>query len=208
MTKIPYDITYYVRRQLIKKIVWVAVLTAALAVFFAFFGAAIFGERCPLWLVAIFSALIALLPFLLSGLPRRLLDSSFEGVIKKIEVKQVSRNSHRGGVRVGTAVRHSLHNPGRSATVIELHHRYTLLIACEDGKERRVTLGTSFSGGNIIASLYHVGDTVGHVAGTQGVYYIKQQNIHTRLCIICGSHGSSEDTSCHYCGMPYVLPEE
>ena len=65
MTKIPYDITYYVRRQLIKKIVWVAVLTAALAVFFAFFGAAIFGERCPLWLVAIFSALITLLPFLL-----------------------------------------------------------------------------------------------------------------------------------------------
>lgn len=205
MTKIPYDITYYARRQLIKKITRVALLTVAIAVFFVFLGSSIFGERCPLWLTILLSTLITLLPFLLSGLPRRLFDRSFEGVIKKIDAKKVSRTSGRGGVRNGYGALMGANAP--RTTTIMINRRYSLLIACADGKERRVTIGEYSSGDSIVASLYHIGDTVGHVAGTQGVYYIKQQNIHTRLCIICGAHGSSADTSCHYCGMPYVLPE-
>ena len=205
MTPIPYSITYYVRKRLIRKIAWVVLATAALAVLFSLYGREIFGERAAPAFIAVVSVLLCLVPFFASGLPKRLLDRSFEGVVKEIKSEVRVKYGHRGGRSIYAPPRNVTAPTGASRQVLRIHH-YFLLVETDDGKLRRVSVADVLSG-NPISHLYAVGDCVGHLAGTTGVYLIKAKNVYIRHCIICDSHGSADDTSCNCCGMPYVIPQ-
>lgn len=207
MTPIPYSITHYVRKCLIRKIVWVALLTAALAVLFSLFGREIFGDRASPALIAVLSVLLCLVPFFASGLPKRLFDRSFEGEVVEITSKLSHKGTGRGGRRITDAPRGMY---GRGGVYVQYARirTYYLTVKAPSGKRHRVPIGSvSVMQHNPLASLYHIGDRVGHVAGTEGVYLLRGQNISFRHCIICNSHGSVDDTSCNCCGMPYVIPQ-
>ena len=208
MTPIPYSITHYVRKRFIRKIVTVAILTAALAVLFSLFGREIFGESAHPAFIAVASVLLCLLPFFISGLPKRLLDRSFEGEVVEITSKLSHKGTGKGGRRIIDAPR-GIYGPRGGVYVQYARIRtYSLVVETEGGKRRRVPIGSvSVAQHNPFASLYHIGDKVGHVAGTEGVYVIHGQNNAFRHCIICDTHGSITDTSCNCCGMPYVIPK-
>ncbi len=208
MTPIPYSITYYVKKCLIRKIVTVVLLTAALAVLFSLYGREIFGESASPALIAVLSVALSLVPFLVSGLPKRLLDRSLEGEVVEITSKLSHKGTGRGGRRITDAPR-GLYGRGGVYVQYARIRSYYLVVKTENGKRRRVPIGSvSVMQHNPFASLYHIGDRVGHVAGTEGVYVIHGQNNSFRHCIICDTHGSTDDTECNCCGMPYVIPKQ
>ena len=177
MTPIPYSITYYVKKRLIRKIVTVALLTAALAVLFSLYGREIFGEAAHPALIAVLSVILCLVPFSASGLPKRILDRSLEGEVVEITSKLNHKGTGRGGRRITDAPRGMY---GRGGVYVQYARirTYYLVVETEGGKRRRVPIGSvSVTQHNPFASLYHIGDT----------------------------HGSITDTSCNCCGMPYVI---
>ena len=208
MTPIPYSITYYVKKRLIRKIVTVALLTAALAVLFSLYGREIFGEAAHPALIAVLSVVLCLVPFSASGLPKRILDRSLEGEVVEITSKLSHKGTGKGGRRITDAPRRMYGPRGGVYVQYARIRTYYLVVETEGGKRRRVPIGSvSVTQHNPFASLYHIGDKVGHVAGTEGVYVIHGQNNAFRHCIICDTHGSITDTSCNCCGMPYVIPK-
>ena len=199
MPDIPYAITYYARRRLIRKTVAVSLLTLGLLLLFIFFGRDILGDKIPPVPYFIVSAVIVLLPMLLSRLPWLLLDRSFTGKVTGLRVKTSLKPTGRGGIRIDKATRMPTHgNASRQYWVVR---SYSLPVETEGGKRRHIPITDEAA-----AKSFRVGDVVGHVKGTNGAYLISGGGsaLRPRPCIVCSAMGSPDATECNCCGMPYV----
>ena len=199
MTEVPYAITYYARRRTVKRTVTVSLLTIGLLLVFLFFGRDILGDKIPPVPFVLITAVIVLLPVLLSRLPALLLDRSFTGKVTGIRVKTAIKPTGRGGVRIDRATRLPTH--GNASRQYLLVRSYSLTVLTKDGKRRHIPITDEAA-----AKSFRVGDAVGHVKGTSGAYLIAGEGSATRPrpCIICSAMGSPEATECNCCGMPYV----
>lgn len=199
MTEIPYAITYYARREMLKRTVTVSLLTLGLLLVFLFFGRDILGEKLPPLPFALITAAIVLCPLIFSRLPALLLDRSFSGKVTGLRVKTTIKPTGRGGVRIDRATRLPTH--GNSSRQYLLVRNYSLTVLTKDGKRRHIPITAEAA-----AKSFRVGDTVGHVRGTCGAYLIDGEGstLRPRPCIICSAMGSPDATECNCCGMPYV----
>ena len=199
MTEIPYAITYYARRQTVKRTVTVSLLTLGLLLLFIFFGRDILGDKLPPVPYYLILAVIVLLPALLSRLPALLLDRSFTGKVTGLRVKTTIKPTGRGGVRIDRATRLPTH--GNTSRQYLLVRYYSLTVRTEEGKRRHIPITAEAA-----AKSFRVGDVVGHVRGTCGAYLIDGEGsaLRPRPCLICSTMGSPDATECNCCGMPYV----
>ena len=203
MPKIPYAITRYTTKRLIEKTVTVSFLTLALLLLFLFCGRDILGQAVPPVPYAAISAVIVLLPMLLSRLPQALLDRSFTGKVTGLRVRTSLKATGRGGIRIDLATRLPTHgNASRQYFVVR---SYSLTVETEGGRRRHIPITDEAA-----AKSFRVGDTVGHVKGTCGAYLIAGKDCATRLrpCIICGAMGGPDSIECNCCGMPHVITKQ
>lgn len=185
--EVPKSVKAKVSREIAKRFIWLLVLLVIAFVIADWMAAdnvenLNFKSAGPLTMTVI----IYVLPFIISGVPLKLIDKSWYGKIISIETESVKdRNS--------------------GSEPVDRNHflKQTALIKTSKGKlyEKKIyDEGTLLheNGGEV----YSVGDTVAHIYGTDYLVPIRDKN-DTKKCVVCaycGCKSPGGTTECHNCG--------
>ncbi len=148
----------------------------------------------------LYYALFLLLPFLVTGIPVRLIDRSWSGTVTAVIVEE----------NMGTYTR-SLGRPQPYRK-----HDLVLLIEKDNGKKTEyipLSLGVKYKPWddppNVGKIAYHTeeyreGDRVHKYYGFQHLYVSHPSSQQTRRCIVCGSKNEMQEHVCWYCSSELI----
>lgn len=130
-----------------------------------------------------------LLPFAITGVPHKLIDSTYYGTIRKINI-------------VTTIDNDSSVKPTRE----HLYLRNTVYLSVErpDGKLIYRKAHSVKAEVTQNANTYNEGDSVFHLYGSNIVVVLPDSNSATIQCSVCGSYNNIENDKCHNCGHSLV----
>jgi hypothetical protein len=188
---LPEDIRKIVTRSVAKRVIPCIILEFILLWYVILFGEMSFKMVGIEVRILIYIALI-LLPFIITGVPLKLIDRSWKGEIVAINVDMgLDRSVNGRGVREVSYL--------------------VLKIKRDDGKTVEHTLSV-FSHSNAMKSNrarsefaeddYAVGDKVYHYYGLPRLLVVHSND--SRECVICGANNPYENDRCFYCGHSII----
>jgi hypothetical protein len=188
---LPEDIRKTVTLSVAKRVIPCAVLEFIMLWYVIFFGEMSFRMVGIEVRILIYIVLI-LLPFIITGVPLKLIDRSWKGEIIGINVKMgLVRSVNGKGVRDGSYL--------------------SLQIKRDDGKivdhtvsvfSLGYTMQSSRAKSEFAEDDYAVGDKVYHYYGIKRLLIIHKDN--SRECVICGSNNPDKNDRCFYCGHSII----
>jgi hypothetical protein len=188
---LPEDIRKTVTLSVAKRVIPCAVLEFIMLWYVIFFGEMSFKMVGTEVRMLIYITLI-LLPFIVTGVPLKLIDRSWKGEIIGINVKMgLVRSVNGKGVRDGSYL--------------------SLQIKRDDGKivdhtvsvfSLGYTMQSSRAKSEFAEDDYAVGDKVYHYYGIKRLLIIHKDN--SRECVICGSNNPDKNDRCFYCGHSII----
>lgn len=185
---LPKDLRTYSRKRFLIRIIPCAILVAAFAAVLILWGKAIFNTDNVAFRVLCY-VLVMLIPFALTGVPHKLIDETYCGTVKKVDI-------------VTTMDNESSIKPTRE----QLYERNTIYLSIEqaNGKliYKKVYSGRASMQQNI--NKYNEGDFVFHLYGTKNVLVLPDMASTTVHCAVCGSSNKIEDDKCRDCGHSLV----
>ena len=135
-------------------------------------------------------AVLFVIPFVLAGIPMKLIDRDWYGEIIKIELKN--------------------NDPAKIDNYSKEPVDVTALCKSQEGKLYEVRIydeGEFFSGER--DNVYKVGDKVVHVKWTE---YLRPVRVIDKerpvACVVCGHKSSSDESTCRYCGSSLEITVE
>jgi len=183
------DIIEKIRRRRTVKGFACAFLTLGMAIFFILYGFRYFAERLNTVSAVILCVLCLALPFFLLGLPKELLDRSWEGKIISMKSHLVPHGRPSGGVaKIEEWIVLTVQTSSRIESV-------DADIKTVDRPAREL-------------SRFRVGDRLRHIAGTR-YYQSLRRGSSTRDCVICGClirETGNTCPHCHYSIVEYPAP--
>ncbi len=194
---LPADIEHYVHKTVAKRIIKCVLLMILFGTILYFWGERMFSFSRELKIGAYI--VVMLLPFIISGVPIKLIDRNWCGKVISVEIKS------------GTA----FHTEGNGKGTPYTKNTVYLWVKTESGKLRKIAVkefGAKLYNGADVPSQgkiehhtedYSVGDIVYHFYGLEH-YYVVRHNSDTLDCVICGSHNSNESKECFYCGYTLI----
>ena len=141
-----------------------------------------------------------LLPFIITGVPLKLIDKSFSGTVVAVDVKE----------KIGTYSR-SFAKPG-----LYTRHDLVLTIQTDEGKKIKYTalsLGVKNRPHQFPPNLgsiehrtedYSVGDRVHKYYGFRALWVTLQNSVDQKYCIVCGTKNGNDDSRCWSCHSELV----
>ena len=188
---LPEDIRKIVTRSVAKRVIPCVISELIVLWYVIFFGEMSFKMVGIEVRILIYIVLI-LLPFIITGVPLKLIDRSWKGEIVAINVDMgLDRSVYGRGVREVSYL--------------------VLKIKRDDGKIIEHTMSV-FSHSNAMKSNrarsefaeddYAVGDKVYHYYGIDRLLIIHKDN--SRECVICGSNNPEKNDRCFYCGHSII----
>ena len=178
--KLPQDLQKYIRSRILKRLSVLIILIAAIGTLLFFLGDRIFDfENTGLKILCY--AVTLLIPFWLSGVPAKLIDSTWSGKIVDINTELTTGSE--------SSVKPS------QETLYTQRNVY-LTVVTPDGRtvRRRV-----YSGRDDTSSLWHIGDTVFHLYGTDQTVVIPRGAAASVSCPVCGRSCDVNDVRCTGC---------
>ena len=198
---LPSDIENHIHKNIAKRIICCALLLVLCAPVIAFLCTRLnAAEVVELKLrISFYIVIVALLPFIISGVPIKLIDSTWHGEIIKIDIKEQLAFNSVGGVKGIPYTKHSVY----------------LLVKTDNGRIKKILAkeyGSKLNNGADVPSQgkiehhtddFSVGDTVYHFYGLKN-YYVVRTHSDAIDCVICGSQNKSENKTCYYCGHTLI----
>ena len=185
--KLPRDLERYVRDHILKRLILLNVLLAAIGTILIFFGRRIFnfenhGLRILCYIVTL------LIPFRISGVPAKLIDSTWSGKITDINVKMTTDSD-------------SPSKPTRET----LYTKRTVYLTVVT-PEGRTVRHKVYSGPDDVSGVWHVGDTVFHLYGTDQTVVVPRSGAYaeTVRCPVCGRSCDVNESHCAGCGHTLI----
>ena len=188
---LPEDIRKIVTRAVAKRVIPCIILEFILLWYVIFFGEMSFRMVGIEVRILIYIVLI-LLPFIITGVPLKLIDRSWKGEIIGINVDMgLNRSVNGKGVREVSYL--------------------VLKIKRDDGKivdhtvsvfSLGYTMQSSRAKSEFAEDDYAVGDKVYHYYGIKRLLIIHKDN--SRECVICGSNNPEKNDRCFYCGHSII----
>lgn len=181
---LPKDLTAYCRKKILKRLISCAILTSAFAVILILYGNVIFHTDNTAFQTLCY-IIFMLIPFALTGVPHKLIDSTYYGTIKKVDiVTTVDNDSSVKPTREGSYLKNTVY----------------LSIETLDGKliRKKAYSGKVELQQNL--NTYHEGDLVFHLYGTNIVIVLPTAADTAIPCAVCGSSNRSDDGKCCNCG--------
>ena len=188
---LPEDIRKIVTRSVAKRVIPCIILEFILLWYVILFGEMSFKMVGIEVRILIYIALI-LLPFIITGVPLKLIDRSWKGEIVAINVDMgLDRSVNGKGVREVSYL--------------------VLKIKRDDGKivdhtvsvfSLGYTMQSSRAKSEFAEDDYAVGDKVYHYYGIKRLLIIHKDN--SRECVICGSNNPEKNDRCFYCGHSII----
>ena len=185
---LPKDLQTYCRKRILKRVVPCIILVSLFATILIIWGDVIFNTDNKSFQNSCY-IITMLLPFVITGVPYKLLDSTYYGTIRKINI-------------VATIDNDSSVKPTRE----HLYWRNTVYLSVErpDGKllYRKAHSVKAEEMQNV--NTYKEGDSVFHLYGTNIVVVLPDSNNGTIQCSVCGSSNNIENDKCRDCGHSLV----
>lgn len=185
---LPNDVKKLVNIRILKRIVPCAVLVVICALFLVFFGDRIFNTDVIEFKISCY-ILVMLVPFLITGVPYKLLDKSYCGTVERVDV--VSGIGFKSSVNLKREM---------------LYHKNIVLltIKTDEGKilQKKVREEDVQNVKNLQA--FREGDVVFHLLGSDHTVIISRGGSDKIGCAVCGSLNNIDDEKCHYCGYTVV----
>ncbi len=195
---LPKDLKIYCRKQILKRAVPCAILTVVFATILLLGGSIIFNTDNKVLQTSCYTV-VMLFPFAITGVPHKLIDRSWTGIVTEICVKEKTGTYTAGGGKAFPYVKNVI----------------CLKVRKDNGKEKyifarefgvRSHAGFSVPNeGDVTQHLdeYSVGDQVYHFYGLKH-YYIVKKNSEMVDCVVCGSQNPKERSNCLSCGHALI----
>ena len=181
--KIPKDLQLYCRKRVLKRVIPCIILISIFATILAFWGNVIFKTDNESF-QALCYIVVMLVPFVVTGVPHKLIDSTYYGTVKKVDIITTTDND-------------SSVKPTRE----HMYLKNTICLSIEqpDGKliYKKAYSGKARLQQNI--STYNEGDLVFHLYGTNTVVVLPDANDSSVHCSVCGSSNNIENDQCRNC---------
>lgn len=189
--KLPDNFKNFVRRQLLKRVIPCAVLFCGLAVILAFFGKDLFPTDSTVARYS-FYLIVLLIPFVVTGVPFKLIDRSYCGTVEKVTIKTTTDNSET-----------------QKLNIVYLYVKNTvyLSIRLKNGKRIRKKVYEGKAKHQQHLDTYQTGDLVFHLYGSPHTIVIPDKKSKQIQCPICGDWNEHADDSCRHCGGVLVKKE-
>lgn len=196
---LPDDIQKTIKKKILKR-----TLTFVILEIFAIFAITWFsseiGTNGNIPAIFVFSAIVIILPFLISKIYTLITDRSWCGEVISIEIIDEIGTYTTGGAEVF---------PHSKQTIV-------LNIKLANGKQKKIKAKSAGqrshkgfavpSEGKIedYISLYSEGDIVCHILGLTELLVISKEEKQYSCCLVCGTKNSKERTDCLNCGHTIV----
>lgn len=146
-----------------------------------------------------FYVIVLCVPFLITGIPFKLIDTSWSGTVIDLKIEE----------NLGTSSNPKYiytHKKENLILIIKKDNekivRYTALSLTDKHKE--------LNGSTPIGKVYYhehkysIGDRVHKYYGFRHLYFIPQHDYVTKDCIVCGSKNNMDDSACWYCDSELI----
>lgn len=188
---LPNDLKRFVRKSILKRVIPCVILFVLFATVLILWGNVIFNTKSNVSWRVFYYGLTLSIPFIITGVPLKLLDKTYEGTVKAIEIS------------TDTVI------DDKSTRMIFREHWYsqnTISLVIEKGQgktvRKQVYMGRSKLGAQLDA--YEVGDKVFHLYGASDIVKLpKPTDTHVK-CAVCGSVNSVESEKCRVCGHTLI----
>ena len=196
--RLPNDIVKYINRKVARCVI-IFVILESIAIGISILSWEYLATNTNIVFHICILFFLYIIPFFASGLPFKLIDKSWSGVVTKVFIKEETGTYTSGGSRSFPYVKNVIY----------------LQVQKDNGKEVRVVareFGTrSHAGfpvpneGDVTMHLdeYCVGDRVYHFYGLKHNYIVKNKS-EIIECVICGSHNQKERSDCLNCGYTLI----
>ena len=191
---IPPDVKKYaLKKRIIKRIFRLLIFFALMA--FAIWQVFVVGdetfERVKLIRRILGSAVILLAPFAITGIPWKLKDQSFIGIVKVPVVKTFW--GHLGNTKE--------HNK-------DFNSLYLVIDTPFSKKDKKKKISTAEAKYLQHLDVYNKGDVIFRLDGANYAFRFPTDEDGRRICVICGLQGHEGWKSCHVCGYNYITGNE
>ena len=185
---LPKDLQAYCRKRILSRVIPCILLIFVFATVLTLWGNVIFKTDNQAAQVTCY-IVVMLLPFVITGVPHKLIDSTYCGTVTKVDI-------------VTTMDSESAMKPRRE----QLHSRNTIYLRIEqpNGKliYKKVYSGKAELQQNI--NTYNQGDLVFHLYKTNIVAILPNPNDDAVHCVVCGCSNRIENDHCHTCGHSLI----
>ena len=186
---IPKDLKAYCRKQTLKRVLPCAIMFVAFGLILLEWGEVIFATQNKIFLISCYVA-VMILPFVLTGVPYKLIDKTYYGTVTKVDV--ITALSCKSAVKVGGDMMWYTKN-----TII-----LTVLLENEKSIKVKVYEGQTKLGQHL--NSYHEGDKVFHLYGTNVTIVLPDSADTSVQCSVCGTSNNIKDDKCRDCGHSLV----
>lgn len=185
---LPKDLSSYRTKRILKGVIPFAISEAVLITALILWGDTIFTTDHKAVIISC-SILVLLIPFAITGVPFKLIDSTYCGTVKKVDVVTTTDNQ--------SSVKPSLEQSYLKNTIY-------LTVEKPDGKCicKKVYSGKASLQQNI--NTYREGDKVFHLYGTNTVIRLPDASDTTVSCTVCASSNETQKDLCRHCGHSLI----
>ncbi len=199
------DLKAVIKKRILKKLslfLFLAVLFGGILLLFGdrLFNTDILAFKASCYFCAM------LVPFVITGVPFSLIDSTWYGEIVRVDIEEATEATNEAKPRLYGAI----------YTVITVKKSNGRLIT-KELKQGSFSMYKNLWGASsgIAASAkerknehfcddYKVGDRVFHLYGTYGVVVLPRENSERVRCAVCGEHNDVKESICRQCGCTLV----
>lgn len=197
--KMPTDIKKYIAKKVIIRVLWL-VLLIALSICANVYLWEIFAAKSRTYIHIVFIVVSALLPFVISGIPLKLIDNSWSGTVTNIEIKEETGTVSNGTTNVFPYIKHVI-----VLTLKKDNGSFLKVRIKEYGTRNHPGIPVP-SEGNIHHHMndYSIGDIVYHFYGLSEYFVLSLDPTKPVNCVICGNQTPAESGKCWNCGYSLI----
>ncbi len=185
---LPKDLQKYCRKIILKRVIPCIVLISVFVTILALWGNNIFNIDNKYIQISCY-IVVMLIPFVITGVPKKLIDSTYYGTIKKVDIVTTMDN-----------------DSSVKPTSEHIHLKDTIYLSIERPDGKLIYKKAYGCKARLQQKLnkYCEGDSVFHLYGTNTVVVLPDSTDNTVLCAVCGSSNNIEDDKCRDCGYSLI----
>ena len=185
--KLPKDLARFRRNQILKRVLPCIGLLTFLSIILLLWGEIIFRTDNKAFQGSCYT-LVLLIPFVATGVPFRLIDSTYCGTVKRVDIVTSADHDFSQSIRGKTYVKNTVH------LTIETPNGKTIYKTAPGGKTKPRQISDAF----------HEGDHVFHLYGTNTVTVFPSPDETQVFCTVCCTSNNRENTVCRHCAHSLV----
>ncbi len=186
--QLPKDLKQFAIKTALKRVIPCVLMLIGFAAVLMLWGDVILPIEKDIVKVIVYT-MVMLVPFALTGVPFKLIDKTYSGIVEKVEITTTVDNLyHERPTRESLYLKNTvfLHVKQENGTVVR-----------RKASEKNARMSQN-------SEAYKVGDTVFHLYGSTQTIVLPKDTDKFVQCVICGDANAKDECHCKACGHTLV----